>query len=265
MAPVLALPEAEHEQFPNPPLKLMLGQLRYPAVLRVAQHAELAAFQDAIRELYPDYAEDQQLNLALGPQGIAASTEALRNYRFSTPDRAWSVVVNPASVTLEATVATQYTHYGEFRDRFAQVWEVALERFGVTRIDYQGLRYIDHLDWDDVGASDWSRYVDASLLGPLGVDELQGRVVHTLTDCRLDLQEDTMISFKYGLVNTGPEGRIGFLMDTDAAIQRTTGEVGVHEMLVRFDALHEEIHNLFSWATTEEARERFRGNRAASD
>lgn len=265
MAPVLGLPEAEHEQFPNPPLKLMLGQLRYPAVLRLAQHAELAAFQDAIRELYPDYAEDQQLNLALGPQGVAASSEAVRSSRFSTPDGAWSVVVNPVSVTLEATVATQYTQYGEFRDRFARVWEVALEQFGVTRIDYQGLRYIDHLDWDDVGVSDWSRYVDSSLLGLLGVDELQGRVVHTLTDSRLDLQDETMISFKYGLVSTGPEGRIGFLMDTDAAIRRATDEVETDATLPRFDMLHEEIHNLFSWATTEEAKERFRGNRPAGD
>ena len=63
------IPTAEHEVFPNPPLKVMLGQLRFPPVLRIADPASLASFQDGIRHEFPTFRQEQQLTLMVGLQG----------------------------------------------------------------------------------------------------------------------------------------------------------------------------------------------------
>ncbi len=253
----LALPDAEHEQFANPPLKVMLGQVRFPAILKIADPSGLASFQDDIREEYSEYAVEQQLNLALGPEGMSSAAEA-KNYRFSTADGAWSVILNPMFLTLEASVATKYSNYDEFRQRFAHVWDVVLRRLEPTKLAQQGLRYIDFFDWPDVAPHDWGRYINPHLLGLLGIDDLVSNVQHTLTDTRLEITSEIALAFKYGLVRSGPENALGFLMDTDCVTQVPREDVSVEAVLNRFDAFHEEIHVLFHWAVTSEAKERFR-------
>lgn len=257
MPRTLPLPDADHEQFSSPPLKVMLGQIRFPAILKVAGPGGLASFQDEIRREYSEFSEEQQLNLAVGPDGVAASGEA-RNYRFSTGDGAWSVVVNPTFLTLEASIATKYSNYSEFRDRFAGVWEVALRHLNPTRSVQQGLRYIDFLDWGDVRANDWGRYVNSHLLGLLGPEELVEFVAESLTNARLELNDGVSLALKYGLARSGPENALGFLLDTDCLSQVPVEDISVEAVLGRFDAFHDEIHVWFHWAVSPEAKERFR-------
>lgn len=253
----LALPDAPHEQFDNPPLKVMLGQVRFPTILKIADLGSLAPFQEELRKEYSEFSEERQVSLAIGPDGAAQTGDA-KNYRFATSDGEWSIVLNPTFLTLEASVATKYTDYGEFRERFGRVWAAALRHLGPGRIVQQGLRYIDHFDWDDVGPTEWSRYINASLLGLLGTSDLAARLEHMLTDTRMALDDGAALAFKYGLVRSGPENVLGFLMDTDCFNQVPTDEVDVDAVLQRFDLYHDEIHVLFRWAVTPEAIERFR-------
>jgi len=263
MTRTLTLPDAEHEQFPTPPLKVMLGQVRFPAILKIAEPAGLAPFQEEIREEYSEYSEEQQLSLAVGPEGMSAAGES-RNYRFTTTDGAWSVVLNPMFLTLEASIAKKYSNYQEFRDRFAHLWDVALRHLRPTKSVQQGLRYIDFFDWDDVAPAEWGRYINAHLLGVLGAENIVEHVQHTLTDTRLQLTSEMGLSLKYGLVRSGPENAVGFLMDTDCLSQAPQEDVSVEAILSRFDSFHDEIHVLFHWAVTPEAKERFRGGSASS-
>lgn len=259
----LALPDAKHEQFASPPLKVMLGQVRFPAILKIADPAGLASFQEEIRNEYPEFGVEQQLNLAVGSEGLSPVGEA-KNYKFSTADGAWSISLNTTFVTLEASVATKYSNYEEFRNRFEYIWNVVVKSLGPTSVQQQGLRYIDFFDWPDVGSADWSRYINAHLLGLLAANELAGHVEHTLTDTRLKLTDEMAIAFKYGLVRSGPENALGYLMDTDCLSQTVNEDVSVEAILARFDVFHDEIHRLFHWSITPEAKERFRGASAGT-
>jgi uncharacterized protein (TIGR04255 family) len=260
MPRVLALPFANHEEFPNPPVKAMLGQVRFPAILKIAQSGELGGFQDEIRAEYPEYSQEQQISMALGPEGMSA-TEQVQNHRFATSDGSWSVVLNQTFLTLEASVATKYSNYDDFRDRFATVWQTALQHLGPLRATQQGLRYVDVLDWDDVVAGEWSEYVQQNLLGLLGVPELSQHVQHDLTDSRLQLTDEVFIALKYGLVRSGPESALGFMFDVDCLSQAPHEDIDVEAITSRFDAFHEEIHVLFHWAMKPKAKERFRAGR----
>ncbi len=257
MTRALRLPDRDHEQFARPPLKVMLGQVRFPMIFRVARLSELADLQEELRDEYPQVAQERQMSLAIGPEGITSGEETL-NFRFSTADGAWSIVLNPSFLTLEAAIATKYSNYEDFRTRFARVWDAALRHLQPSEATQQGLRYVDHLDWPDVPKNEWGRYINSKLLGVLGADEFGVDVQHTLTDSRLDLGDGTILSFKYGLVRTGPENALGFLLDTDCFSPVVGQDISVDEVVGRFDRFHNEIHVLFHWAVTEEAKERFR-------
>lgn len=235
----------------------MLGQVRFPTIARIASLSELAAFHEEIRGEYPEFGQEQQINLAVSSHGISPTDET-RNHRFSTGDGAWSVVLNPSFVTLEASVVTKYSNFDDFRERFVTVWDATLRHLRPSRITQQGLRYVDHMDWPDVALSDWASYINVSLLGLLSVDGLSERVQHSLTDARLDLGEGTALSVKYGLARAGPEQALGFFLDSDCLMQTPTEDVSVEHVVDRFDRFHEEIHVFFHWATTAKAKERFR-------
>jgi uncharacterized protein (TIGR04255 family) len=257
MPRVLTFPDAEHVHYSNAPLKLMLGQVRFPAVLKIAAPGGLAEFQEEIRDEYSEYSEEQQVGLVIGAEGMQPTSEA-RNYRFATADGAWSLVVNPTFLSVEASVATKYSTYDEFRDRFANVWAVALRHLEPKKSVQQGLRYIDFLDWTDVAPPDWGRYINSHLLGALGVPELVEHVEHTITDTRFQLGDEAALSLKYGLARGGPDNLPGFLLDTDCFSQAQHEDVTVDAVTGRFNLFHEEIHVLFNWAMTDQARERFR-------
>lgn len=239
----------------------MLGQVRFPTIVRIANLSELAGFHEEVRGEYPDFAQEQQINVEVSPEGIKPSEET-RNFRFSTTDGAWSIVLNPSFVTLEASVATKYSNFDDFRERFAEIWDAALRHLSPTKATQQGLRYVDHFDWVDVTANAWSQYINKSLLGVLGVDGLAERTQHTLTDSRFELDDGVVLAFKYGLARAGPEQALGFFMDTDCFTQVHTDEVSVEATIERFNRFHDEIHVLFHWATTKKAKERFRGANA---
>jgi uncharacterized protein (TIGR04255 family) len=257
MPRVLDFPDAEHVQFPNAPLKLMLGQVRFPAILKIASPGGLAAFQEELRQEYSEYTEEQQLGLLISPEGMQTASEA-KNYRFATADGAWSVIVNPMGLTLEASIATKYSTYEEFETRYTKLWEVALRHLGPSRLVQQGLRYVDFFDWSDVALHDWAHYIAVPLLGTVGVDHFADHVEHTITDARVRLDPLGTMSLKYGITRGGPQNEVGFLLDTDVFTQTPDEDITVKSVMRRFKAFHEEIHAFFNWATTDDARERFR-------
>src|SRR5262249_47297648 len=145
------------------PLRAMLGQVRFPTVLRIADLGALAPFQEAIRDDFPTYREEQQVSLVVLPQGPQAP-QVQPAHRFVTQDQAWSILLTPDAVTLEADVTAGYTSYEEFVRRFRLVWAALLAAFAPSRVDRQGLRYVDHLEGDHT-ATEWAAYINGDLLG----------------------------------------------------------------------------------------------------
>src|SRR5689334_14242540 len=97
-----ALPAVEYERFPNPPLRAMLGQVRFPPILRLQKGVgEIADFQDAIRDTFPHFGVEQQIQINVSPSGAAeAQTERAAAYRFVNDARTWSVLMAPSALTI---------------------------------------------------------------------------------------------------------------------------------------------------------------------
>jgi uncharacterized protein (TIGR04255 family) len=122
----LTLPEVEHEHFEHSPLKSMLGQVRFPPILRLSERAFISAFQDALRADYPELQREDEVGLALS-EDASFRTETSRRWRLVGRD-GWVINLAPEFVTLQVDPAS-YTDYTEFRGRFTVIWEQVLEHF----------------------------------------------------------------------------------------------------------------------------------------
>jgi uncharacterized protein (TIGR04255 family) len=247
------LPEVAHEQFASPPLKAMLGQVRFPPILKIADPASVAPFQNAIAADFPTLAQEQQVQILLGPAGGGTGTQKL--WRFTSTDSAWSVLLGTDTLTIEAEW-TQYTEYRAWRVRFEHVWRAALEHLGPSGVLYQGLRYIDHLERDLPGP-EWATWINPDLLGAIRLSRFADSLEHALTDLRFRT-DDGVLSFKHGIVALGPNNAPGYLLDFDCFTQSAPNGIDTDSMLARFDGFHDIIWRLFRWSLTDEAIEHFR-------
>lgn len=247
------IPPVEREVFAKPPIKAMLGQVRFPPVLRIADMASLAPFQDAIRKQFPDFTPEQQFSFILAPDGPQHVT-ASQAYRFRSPDHAWSVLLGIEALTIEADPSIRYTSYDEFADHFRRVWAAVIDHFEPTEITRQGLRYTDHIEGDRP-ASEWRAYINEDLLGPL-VGAFGEGVAQSVSELRFR-REDGVLVFKHGMLPAGPDQAMGYLLDFDYFIEQP-GDVGVESIMDRFDAYHQVLYSFFRWCVTDEALKEFR-------
>lgn len=249
------IPRPEYEIYSNPPLKAMLGQVRFPPVLKIADLATLASFQDRIRDGWPTFTQEQQFSFVLGPAaGNASGSEQV--FRFTSEDGAWSIALSTDALSLEATSGGAYSSYDAFAERFRGVWEALLDVFGPTAVLRQGLRYVDHIEADR-SATEWLQLINKDLLQPYA-GPLASELEQAVSEARLRISDDILV-FKHGIVRAGLENKNGYLLDFDY-FSEERADVGVEALMERFDRYHEAVYALFRWCLTDEALEGFRGS-----
>ncbi len=254
MSNAIDIPRFDHEVFARPPLKAMLGQLRFPTVLRIADIGSLVPFQDAVRHQFPTFRQEQQLTLTVGLQGPQGPT-LQPAFRFITGNGGWSFLLTPDAVTLEADVTAGYTSYDEFVDQFRLVWEAILANFSPDRVSRQGLRYVDHIE-GELAAPDWASLINPELLGPV-VDRFGAAITQTASELRLTRQNGVLV-FKHGMLPLGPEARMGYMLDFDYFNEEASDDTSVEAVMSRFNAYHQTLYSLFRWCVTDTALEAFR-------
>ncbi|HTZ65212.1 MAG TPA: TIGR04255 family protein [Solirubrobacteraceae bacterium] len=251
----LDIPTVEHEVFRNPPLKAMLGRVRFPTVLRIADLPSLAPFQEAIRHEFPTFSQERQLSFVVGPQGPQGAS-AQQAFRFITEDGGWSILLTPETVTLEADVAVRYASYDEFVERFQLAWTAILTHFGPRQVARQRLRYVDHLE-SERSAPEWASLINPDLLGPV-VERFGDAVTQSASELRLSLADGVLV-FKHGMLPVGPDGKMGYLLDFDYSTEQPSDDTSLDAIMQRFNRYHETLHSFFRWCVTDAALEIFRG------
>jgi len=255
MSPAI-IPEAPYEVFANPPLKAMLGQIRFPPILKIADLGALAAFQEQIRAQWPQFQHEQQINFLIEPGAPPQPAAPQSVFRFTSDDGAWSLVLAPDVVTLEAGVSAGYSSYERFSERFGQAWQAVLDHFRPSAVTRQGLRYVDHIE-GELPAAEWQRLINPELLGPL-TGTLAAGVLQAVSEYRFS-RDDGLLVFKHGMVNAGLEQNPGYLLDFDYFTEETQSDVGIDALMRRFDRYHSATYNFFRWCVTDAALEAFRG------
>ncbi len=131
-----------------------------------------------------------------------------------------------------------------------------LEHVRPTRLVHQGLRYIDHIEGDRSGP-EWAEYINAEVLGGIAGEHLSEGLFRAAAELRFR-RDDGIVLFRHGIVEAGPDNRLGYLLDFDYFTQEQTNELAVDALIDRFDAFHELLYSFFRWCVTDQALEEFR-------
>ncbi|HEX5415900.1 MAG TPA: TIGR04255 family protein [Chloroflexota bacterium] len=216
----MALPEYGRVVFAKSPLRLVVGQVRFPIMLRFGESGFLAPFHQALRSEYPHIARENQVTLALSPKGLQQGIGA-ELMRFSTRDGRLSVVVGETAITLEAQRRSPEEPFGyltadDFLGRFEHVLSVAQETLGITERARVGLRYVNEVRHPEAASlEEWGRLLNPSFVGFAATDLLEGEVSHVLQEVQIQ-RSDGILAIRHGLLT-------GAVVDASAAETRAAG------------------------------------------
>ncbi len=191
------LPEYRWVRFRKSPLRLVIGQVRFPIIARFKQEGFIAPFQEAVRSEYPGFFREPTLTYQLSQAGISQIPgETL--WRLSTRDGMWSIVVGESALTLESR---RYPSMKEFTDRFRLIMEATSEYLGVTERVRLGLRYTNEIRYKGADTlSDWSALLRPEFTGFETSALLDGRVEHMLQEIQIQ-RPDGILAIRHGLLN----------------------------------------------------------------
>src|SRR4051812_41554483 len=104
----MAFPAAPRFEYEMNPLEEVLGQLRFPSILRISAD-KLADFQENLRKDYPFYEKKPSLNLPPGlPREMAEAFATdlpgggQYSHWFESRDRNWAITLRSDALTLTA-------------------------------------------------------------------------------------------------------------------------------------------------------------------
>lgn len=249
------LPEAERVEFRNPPLQLVIGQVRFPVMPRFSESSLIAQFHEAIRSDYPRSAREQQMLLQLSPQGVQPESGQIV-WRFKTRDDRWAVVLGETAVTLEAR---GYSSIDEFLTRFETILSVVRDELEVTDLTRLGLRYINEIRYPGAqNLADWTGLLRPEFLGFASSGLVDGVVNHTFAEVKIHCS-DGILAVRHGLLTGStvepqtdarePRGPF-YLIDMDY-YDATEGELEIRQIISKMRAYSDVMYPFFRWALME--------------
>jgi len=252
------LPVVDHERFDNPPLRAMLGQVQFPPILRLQKGVPAVAdFQDEIRDVFPAFGVETQIQIRVAPSGEAeTSTNRAAAYRFTNEAETWSVLLAPSALSLEAVAGGRYSSFAEFADLFRVVLAAAVQHLQPGKISRQGLRYVDHIEGDRT-PEEWRGWINNEVLGGIAGAVLGSGLEQAV--CELIYpQADGQIVFRHGIVRAGQQNEKGYLLDFDSSHTDGMDPANIEAVMSRFDESHDVLYRFFRWCITEAAGREFR-------
>lgn len=260
------------EVFPNPPLALVTAELRFTDSPRLRLEDTLTELAIALEERFPLTERHSDVNVNQAPNAAPRIDHRLV---LINEGRTESLSITPSSLSYETTA------YGEFGDLLSGVaagCKALLDqrvRAALTRV---GLRYIDEIrvpePVEDV--RDWSKWVNAGLVGALSVGPEGTPVDHTQGLAIFDLGSGKKFNLQYAALKQGQavdppflrrrhavaEPQPLFVLDFDGYYEfgRETAARLDSDIVERIlGEIHVPSGASFQRAITDEARQLFRG------
>ncbi|GEM_PF-1256577 len=238
-------PHAERRDLVDPPIELILAQVRFPTLAELYGNEGYVRFATEIRAEYP---KASPLH-AIDPQRISGNEHEISLtpvWKFEDLTGKWTVTLTPEFLALELK---RYEHFSEFRDRFDRLWKRLVALHKITNRTRLGLRYIDRFATDKTPKlplpPDWFDLIEPSLFSMSRLDKsLQpqaGQLVHSFA-IKDDLSLTYRSAFKWG-TSEDPTFREAVLdLDCYDPLVAETSNVAS-----RLDDLKEISHNAFWW------------------
>lgn len=248
--------------YANAPAHEVICQLRFPTILTINE-TEPAAFQDAIREDFPQFARREdaappQVDGLGGPNPQVKQQKAVTNYHFVSADNLWKINLTQNFIALSTL---RYTGWEEFASELDRPLAEFIRIYKPAYFERVGLRYVNVISREklSLGSSAWSELIAPAYLGPLAEEDVHEENV---LNCAVDLQckLDSSCAAK---IHAGPgrlrgnrsdapqDTEVKFIFDMDLSMG---GQVGCNLSAGALETLHAHATELFEGAVTDVLR-----------
>lgn len=252
----MKLPEYQRVIYQRTPLIEVMGQLRFPRILKI-NNQEPVEFQEKIRFDYPIFQQAQSLNLpaeiaTLEPQ-VGSITPQYPIYNFLSEDSKWQLSLDRDNLTL-ATV--EYNRYEEFKEKFIKAINVFEEIYHPPFYVRLGLRYKDLILRSKLKMEKdkpWSALISPQITSELHISELSGSIRNLVKNMEIEL-EAGKVNLNHGFVlsqnpSQGNIQELGYLFDADFSVEPRINKEEIWDV---FDNFNRTGGKLFRWSITEE-------------
>ena len=245
----------ERLQYARSPLVEVICQLRFPTILAIGAQ-EPAAFQEAVRRDFPQYAARQeQLPPKVVRKGNTASLEAqkpITNYHFVSEDGRWKLNLTQNFIALSTL---SYQRWEDFAARLDQPLAQFIQIYQPAFFERLGLRYVNAISRQRLGLEDqlWDDLIRDHYVGILGQPDVEETEI---TKCSLDVETPLVGGYRMklhagpGLIGGGKTDKeVKFILDSDFS---ASGQLTADSVPAKLEDMHRFALCLFRGAITDE-------------
>lgn len=245
------------------PLIRVLGQVKFPKIVKISDETYIGDFQEAIRHLYPhlqkDLVQGVELNVA-GPT-LQHTTTTTVIWRFFDLEQVIRVSLSSDAITLETA---RYVSRDDFLQRMKVVLEALQATIKPSIVQRVGFRYVDRLQGPEC-LGDLSALIQQELLNVVQPN-LMKYIDISMTEVSGDTREGKLIA-RYGLAPPNyshdpsmapPVPEKSWVLDVDSFSTRCAGQAFEAKMLCdELDKVAARAYAFFRWSVTDRFLERF--------
>ena len=234
----------------------VICQLRFPEILSISTIAP-AAFQDAIRDEFPQFIRRQDLpapKITGMPGHLSLENQpGVINYQFSSADGAWRVNLTSRFISL---TCNRYSSWEDFAKKLDKPLAAFIQIYKPAYFERIGLRYLNFISRYELGLEGvpFSQLISPCYLGPLMEEDVQEA---NSTRCNVDAE----LNIRGGCrlkVHAGPgfvkkngksDQEVKFIFDQDLFMP---GQLPVNLSAGALQTLHAQAWSIFRGAITDQ-------------
>lgn len=174
--------EEEYQKLTIHPLSLVLTEIRFSEVRKIADY--IPDIQEALRQDYPVYSENQSQSVNISPQGIAVDRQ-LSSWTFGTQDKTKAVEISDNRFVF---FSTDYDRFDTYEDKCISTVKVLHDIVDPGLLIRIGLRYNDVIHLVEAGDS-LNQYVIPGLCISRNITTLGSAVIRNRTESTIQTEE----------------------------------------------------------------------------
>ncbi len=254
----MLLSDHPRAHYRNAPVHEVICQLRFPPILTINQ-TEPAAFQDAVRNVFPGYLRKEDVPAPKISNGRLEQQPPVTNYYFLTESGKWKLNLTQNFIALSCLAYPGWEEFARMLDRplatFIELYHPAF----FLRV---GLRYVNFFSKTRLGLEDlrWNDLFQSAYLGALDEDDIaEDDILSCGSDFLIKLDSSCHAKIHAGpgkIKNTQPgaaqDPETKFILDMDLFMATNTP---CTLSAAALETLHGHGTRLFEGAVTERLRE----------
>lgn len=241
-------------RYKNTYLKKVVARVDFASPVESLQKKLPPAVSAALLKTFPISEPNKAVGkeFKISPQETEERTFEQMNWFHYSKDRQKRACLSLGFFWVEYDV---YSSFEQLKSDFLPILEELFKSIEQLQIKRFGLRYIDHITFDENDVFEWSGYLHETLLAPFSIPHEGKQIIRAFNNFTIS-DEDMILQFQYGMHNPdfpAPIKKKLFILDTDAYTQ---GLLELSDIKAKIEMFHEAIGSLFEQVITERLRER---------